>query len=434
MRFNPGESAMVASTLALGPPEPDFEGRVGRLRSSSPSTRGIPEVHARDTAWGFAFENGDPVFIFGDTTYHLFGMAHNSDKDAEAVHRFLARRAEQGFNLLRIRLPVSRISPRRWLQRLANSSLWPWRGSPQSPRFGEFNLDYFRTVDHAWSGMSNDSVSGIEMILEAWGLEFPFNNRNVFTAAWEDLWIRYMVARYDAFNAVGSGNSINEYEYYPNGDWHYKPVADRWQMRISRGSRRTLRTGTSSRRTMDRDCHPSPSASPPIRMRSTRSCTRSGAPGIRKMAGSPPASKIRFPRASPAGPVQQCLRSGDMSAIPSFSLKMPGHGLCDVDHTRRGAWRGAFQALGVIHGFENSWGPWAVLEEDQPGLDDLLQVRRFFTEILPFADLRPAPDLILGDGRRPGRRPLAMTTRIGPSLPPTSRRVGRSRYRAERRV
>jgi hypothetical protein len=117
------------------------------------------------------------------------------------VHRFLARRAEQGFNLLRIRLPVSEFHPVDGYNVWQTRSLWPWRGSPQSPRFGEFNLDYFRTVDTVVAECERLGI-GIELILEAWGFEFPFNNRTVFTAAWEDLWIRYIVARYDAFNAV----------------------------------------------------------------------------------------------------------------------------------------------------------------------------------------------------------------------------------------
>jgi hypothetical protein len=41
---------------------------------------------------------------------------------------------------------------------------------------------------------------------------------------------------------------------------------------------------------------------------------------------------------------------------PDLPLLIPSHLYCDPEHTRRGAWRGAFCALGVIHGFENSWG------------------------------------------------------------------------------
>ena len=88
------------------------------------------------------------------------------------------------------------------------------------------------------------------------------------------------------------------------------------------------------------------------------------------------------------GKAAPSLPSGDTNATPGFDLNVPSHEFCDADHTRRGAWRGAFRAMGIIHGFENSWGPWALLDQDQPGLDYLLLVRRFFTEIVPFAALQ----------------------------------------------
>ena len=56
--------------------------------------------------------------------------------------------------------------------------------------------------------------------MEGWGFEFPFNHRTWFTAEWEELWLRYLIARYDAYNCVWFWTPLNEYEYYPNGDWH----------------------------------------------------------------------------------------------------------------------------------------------------------------------------------------------------------------------
>src|SRR4029450_10741155 len=95
---------------------------------------------------------------------------------------------------------------------------------------------------------------------------------------------------------------------------------------------------------------------------------------------------------------------------PELENAFPFHNNCTVDHTRRGAWRGAFCGLGVIHGWENSWGPWAVLDRDQPGMAHLLQVRRFFKEIVPFQQLKPAPEIVIGQGSGvpPGYRPLGM--------------------------
>jgi hypothetical protein len=43
-------------------------------------------------------------------------------------------------------------------------------------------------------------------------------------------------------------------------------------------------------------------------------------------------------------------------------------------------------------------------------LADLLQVHRFFTEIMPFAELRPAPDLVWDEGWEPGHRPIALAS------------------------
>src|SRR5690606_18990985 len=53
---------------------------------------------------------------------------------------------------------------------------------------------------------------------------------------------------------------------------------------------------------------------------------------------------------------------------PNLPLVFTGHEFSGPEHMRRAPWRGAFQGIGVIHGFENSWGPFQLLEEDQPSL------------------------------------------------------------------
>ncbi len=95
------------------------------------------------TGWGFSFENGDPIFILGDTVYHLFGMAHVGIE----VVPFMERRVSQGFDLLRVRVPVSPFHPPHGHNLWQTRSLWPWGGSPQAPRFDRIDIDYFRTVD-----------------------------------------------------------------------------------------------------------------------------------------------------------------------------------------------------------------------------------------------------------------------------------------------
>lgn len=109
VRFNPGVPGRWSWMLGAIPPNPDFD-RHGAFEVEPAEVRGF----LRSTpgkGWGFTHDSGEPVFIFGDTVYHLFGMAHNSEEGARDVRSFMVRRAEQGFNLLRVRLPVSYFHP-----------------------------------------------------------------------------------------------------------------------------------------------------------------------------------------------------------------------------------------------------------------------------------------------------------------------------------
>lgn len=160
--------------------------------------------------WGLQYESGEPCFILGDTMYNIFGVAY-CDLNVEGV---LKRRAQQGFNLIRARLQVSPYHPPEGYSDWQTRSTWPWQGSPQKPVFDRFNLEYFKTVDKVMR-LAADLGIGFEMIMEAWGFEYPFNQRNVFVPEYEELWMRYLVARYDAFSSVYMWTLMNEYEYYP---------------------------------------------------------------------------------------------------------------------------------------------------------------------------------------------------------------------------
>jgi hypothetical protein len=403
VRFNPGEVGRWSYRLMSVPANPDFD-RQGEFTVTPRDARGFLKA-TPGKGWGFAFESGEPVFMFGDTTYNLFGMAHCGID----VASFLRRRARQGFNLLRVRVPVSPFHPPEGYSDWQTRRTWPWGGSEQSPRFDQFNLDYFRTVDRVVRE-ADELGLGLEMIIEAWGFEFPFNSRQIFTAEWEELWLRYLIARYDAFACTWFWTPLNEYEYYPNGDWNYAPIADRWQMRISRWIKAHAPHGHVVA------AHNGPRL-PPF---------------AERFAADPEAvDAILFQEWGTTGEADGWLAAGIEESIDrslagwqgaavlaewgyernsDFELRMPGHRYCDEDHTRRGAWRGVFRGLGVIHGFENSWGPWANLDEDQPGLQHLLHLRRFVTGVVPFDALSPAPDLLVGEGAEAGRRPQALAT------------------------
>jgi hypothetical protein len=355
-------------------------------------------------AWGFVYESGDPAFILGDTTYNLFGMAH-SDAD---VNAFMERRIEQGFNLLRVRVPVSPFHPPEGYSAWQTRRTWPWGGSEQKPVFDRFDLGYFHTVDRVVQKAETLGI-GLEMIMEAWGFEWPFNRRDVFVPEWEELWMRYLIARYDAYNSVYFWTLMNEYEYYPDGDWRYNPVADRWAMRMGRWVK---------------------GLAPHGHIVAVHNGPREPAFAHRFRLDLGAIDTVMFQDWGTRDREQGWLAAGIEDTISSafqgwpgtaiFSewgyernhglpLLIPGHAYCCEEHTRRGAWRGAFCGMGIIHGFENSWGPFCILDEDQPGLEYLLHVRHFFTQVVPFERLRPAPRLVESADQMPaGHRPLAL--------------------------
>jgi hypothetical protein len=406
VRFNPDETGRWQFRTIARLPDAGLE-REGTFEVVPHESRGFIKA-TPGVGWGFSFENGDPIFIFGDTMYHLFGMAHVGID----VVPFLERRARQGFNLLRVRLPVSPFHGPDGYNLWQTQRTWPWGGSEQSPRFDRINLDYFRTVDTVVQ-KANELGLGIEMIMEGWGFEFPFNSRQIFLPEWEELWLRYLIARYDAFPSTWFWTPLNEYEYYPNGDWHYKPVSDRWQLRTSRSIKSIAPHGHPVA------AHNGPTL-PPFAERFATDPTSVDLILFQEWGGREEANGWLAPGIEES--IDASLAGWGGSAVlaewgyernPAFDNNLPHHEFCDPGHTRRGAWRGVFRGVGIIHGFENSWGPWALLDEDQPGMDYLLILHRFVTETVHFGDLRPAAETIAGGETEIGKRPQALATAGG---------------------
>jgi hypothetical protein len=403
IRFCPAEEGTWAFRTLSRPHSPDLEQR-GSVHVTPSDRLGTLRV-TPGQGWGFQDERGAPVFILGDTVYNLFGMAHCGGD----VEGFMERRARQGFNLLRVRVPVSPFHPPEGYSDWQTRRTWAWGGSEQAPRFDRFNLDYFATVDRVVQ-KAEELGLGLEMIMEAWGFEFPFNSRQIFTPEWEELWLRTLIARYDAYNCVSIWTLMNEYEYYPNGDWHYKPVADRWAMRVGRWVKGLAQHG---------------------HIVAVHNGPREPA-FARRFAADPEAiDAVLFQDWGTRDAEQGWLAAGIEEVVtaafqgwggaaifaewgyernPALPPHIPSHNYCDEEHTRRGGWRGAFCGMGIIHGFENSWGPFMLLEHDQAGLAYLLLLRHFFTAVVPFARLRPAP-VVVAEGNYPaGHRPLALAS------------------------
>ena len=95
---------------------------------------------------------------------------------------------------------------------------------------------------------------------------------------------------------------------------------------------------------------------------------------------------------------------------PDLPITFPSFKFTDAEHNRRGAWRGAFCGMGVINGFENTWGPVMDLENDQQGVTYFKHLYRFFTEVVPFYRLHPAMELLKPQVFKTGYRPMVLAT------------------------
>ena len=405
LRFNPGEAGQWQVQLSSRPRNPDFELQIGFSVADSDS-RGFLKATPGD-AWGFRFENGEAVFISGDTTYDLFAMEYCGG----GAGAFLRRRKAQGFNLFRTRLTTSRFHLPDGHFEWQNKSCWPWGGSTTLPRFDLFNLDYFHSVDETIRTGEELGI-GFEMIMEGWGNEFPFNSRQWFTAEWEALWMRYLIARYDAYACVWFWTPLNEYEYYPNGDWHWTPTADRWALRIGRWIKETAPHGHVL------SMHNGPRL-PPFAERFK--ADPEAVDAIMFQEWGTRDQQLGWLAAGIEESIGLAFEGWQGSAVfaewgyernPTYKLKLPSHEFCDRNHTRRSAWRGVFCGMGIIAGFENSWGPWMDLETDLPGVADLVVLNDFVTSAIPFDTLRPAPGLIKGSFAA-GQTPLALQAADG---------------------
>lgn len=69
VRFNPGEVGIWSWAVRSVPPNPDFE-REGSFQVTPAGSALQERGFLRSTpgeAWGFQYEDGEPVFVFGDT-------------------------------------------------------------------------------------------------------------------------------------------------------------------------------------------------------------------------------------------------------------------------------------------------------------------------------------------------------------------------------
>jgi hypothetical protein len=179
----------------------------GRLRCTAPRGHGSIRIHP-ENPYAFAHADGTPFFPMGDTCYGLFD---DSPITPELRENYLKTRRAQRFNF--VRLTVGHSQPRA----AADPAFWAWGGTSQKPDLDRFNPAFFHRFDELVQKLRAGGMN-VELIL----LNFyraPFTNTRQWTAAREQLWLRYLLARYGAFDHVFLWTIANEYETHPDGKY-----------------------------------------------------------------------------------------------------------------------------------------------------------------------------------------------------------------------
>jgi hypothetical protein len=186
----------------------------GKLVCTKAPGHGFIRVHP-ENPYAFAHADGTPFFPMGDTCYGLFD---DSPITPELRKEYLKVRRSQRFNFVRMTVGHSE-------QRAQTTpAYWAWGSTMQKPDLDRFNPEFFRGFDELLHQLRKEGMN-VELIL----LNFyrrPFTDTNIWTPRRERLWLRYLVARYAAFDNVFLWTIANEYETHPDGRYRLEFPAD----------------------------------------------------------------------------------------------------------------------------------------------------------------------------------------------------------------
>jgi hypothetical protein len=177
----------------------------GQLRCTRALGHGFIRVHP-ENPYAFAHADGTPFFPMGDTCY---GLYDDSPITPERRAEYLKARRAQHFNFVRMSVGHSEA------RAATNAAYWAWGGTAQKPDLDRLNPEFFRGLDELFRDLRARGMN-VELIL----LNFyrrPYTDTHAWTAARERLWLRYVIARYAAFDNVFLWTIANEYETHPDG-------------------------------------------------------------------------------------------------------------------------------------------------------------------------------------------------------------------------
>jgi hypothetical protein len=188
--------------------------RRGKLICTAPRGHGFIRIHP-ENPYAFAYSDGTPFFPMGDTCYGL-----HDDSPITPVLRaeYLKVRRSQQFNF--VRMHVGGSHPRAE----TDAAYWAWGGTAQKPDLDRFNPAFFGRLDAVIREMGEARMN-LELIL----LNFyrrPFTDAERWSPERERLWLRYLIARYAAYDNVFLWTIANEYETHPDGKYRLDYPAD----------------------------------------------------------------------------------------------------------------------------------------------------------------------------------------------------------------
>jgi hypothetical protein len=186
----------------------------GQLRCVAPHGHGFIGLHP-ENPYAFAYADGTAFFPMGDTCYGLF----DDSPISPALRReYVETRRRQHFNFVRMTVGHSEARAAR------DPTFWAWGGTSAKPDLDRFNPAFFRGFDELLRELQMRGMN-IELILFNF-YRRPFTDTSLWTPARERLWLRYVLARYAAFNHVFLWTLANEYETHPDGRYRLDRPGD----------------------------------------------------------------------------------------------------------------------------------------------------------------------------------------------------------------
>jgi len=179
----------------------------GTLHCTKPIGHGFIHTHP-ENPYAFAYADETPFFPMGDTCYGLFD---DSPITPALRETYLKTRRSQRFNFVRMTVGHSEA------RAASDADYWAWGGTPQEPDLARFNPAFFKAFDELMFQLRASGMNVELLVLNFY--RRPFTDTNLWNAEHEREWLRYLIARYAAFDNIFLWTISNEYETHPDGQY-----------------------------------------------------------------------------------------------------------------------------------------------------------------------------------------------------------------------